>query len=156
VETKATGSGEYLLASPLGKEVFLAVEDGRKVYVGWPRQTDANLTAVIRAAMPNAEDFFDRRKLLGAFRDEASADIYSLILASREGKTTLKETRSQPWRLEIYRWKQDTEGQRVMLAGQGYFFRGLEGRGDAVPAVELTAQLWNLKKTGNQWVAGED
>jgi hypothetical protein len=156
LEVKPAASGEYLVASPLGKEVFLAVEAGRRIYVGWPRQSDANLAALIRNAMPNSEDFFDQRKVLGAFRDEASADIYSLVLAARAGKTTLEETRSQPWRLEIYRWKQDQESQRVMLAGQGYFFRGIEASGSPAPAVELTEQLWNLKKSGNVWVAGEE
>jgi hypothetical protein len=156
LEVKSAGSGEYLLASPLGKDVFLAVEAGRTIYVGWPRQSDANLATLIRNAMPNSEDFFDERKLLGAFRDEASADIYSLVLAVRAGKTTLEESRSQPWRLEIYRWKQEAEARRVMLAAQGYLFRGIEASGRPAPTVELTEQLWNLKRSGNLWVAGEE
>lgn len=156
VEIKAADSGEYLLASPLGKEVFLAVEAGQKIYVGWPRQADTGLAMIVRNAMPNSEDFFDRHKLLGVFRDEASADIYSLILASREGKTTLEQTRSQPWRLEVHRWKQEADSQRVMLASQGYFFRGIEASGSSGPTVELTELLWNPKKSGNLWVVGAE
>jgi hypothetical protein len=155
LEVKSAGSGEYLLASPLGKEVFLAVQAGRTIYVGWPRQSDPNLSALIRDAMSNSEDFFDRRKLLGVFRDQASADIYSLVLAARAGKTTLEQTRSQPWRLEVWRWKQEAEGRRVMLAGQGYFFRGIVASGAPVPSVELTEQLWALKRSGNLWLAGD-
>jgi len=156
LEVTSAGPGEYLVASPLGKEAFLAVEAGRRIYVGWPRQTDEKLATLVRNAMPNSEDFFDQRTLLGAFRDEAGPDIYSLVLAVRAGKTTLEENRSQPWRLELYRWKQEAEGPRVMLAAQGYFFRGLEARGGPVPSVELTARLWDLKRSGNLWVAGEE
>jgi hypothetical protein len=154
LEVKSAGSGEYLLASPLGKEVFLAVQAGSRIYVGWPRQSDPSLLALLRSAIPNSEDFFDQRKLLGAFRDPAGPDVYSLVLAARAGKTTLEETRSQPWRLEIYRWKQEQEGRRVVLAGQGCFFRGLEAKGAPAPSVELTEQLWDLKKSGDLWVAG--
>ena len=145
LEVKPAGPGEYLVASPLGKEALLAVEEGRRIYVGWPRQSDQKLATLIRNAMSNSEDFFDRRTLLGAFRDEAGPDIYSLVLAVRAGKTTLEETRSQPWRLEVYRWKQEAEGPRVMLAAQGYFFRGLEARGGPVPSVELSERLWELE-----------
>ena len=153
LEVKSAGPGEYLLASPLGKEVFLAVEAGRKVLVGWPRQSDPDLVALVRKTMPETEDFFDRRDLLGAFRDDANADVYSLVLAARLGKTTLEQTRSQPWRVEIYRWKLDPEGRRLMLAGQDYLFRGIEARGHPPPTVELDEALWKVRKSGDVWEA---
>ncbi len=151
-----TAPGEYLMPSALGKGFFLAIKSGPRIIAGWPRTTDAKLVALVRNALPNSEDFFDERRVLGVVRDEATADIYSLILAVRKGQTTLDETRSQPWRLEIYRWKPDEDGQRVMLAGQGYLFRGIGAKNEAVPAVELSDKLWHVQKKDETWVAGEE
>lgn len=155
LEVKPTGrSGVYSLSSPLGKGLFLAVETGAKLVVGWPRQSDAKLTELIRRALPNAEDFFDERRLLGVFREEGSAEVYSLMLVSRKGQTTLEQDRSQPWRLEVYRWKLDDDGQRLMLGGHDYFFRGLETKNQAPPTVELSDKLWQVRQAGDTWVAG--
>jgi hypothetical protein len=148
-------AGEYQMPSALGQDFFLAVKSGRRIVVGWPKTTDPQPAALVRSALPNSEDFFDDRRLLGVFRDEVDGLLYSLLLAARKGPTTLDETRSQPWRLEIYRWKPDEDGHRVMLAGQGYLFRGIGAKNEAVPAVELSDKLWTLRKEGEIWVAGE-
>jgi hypothetical protein len=76
-------------------------------------------------------------------------------LAARKGKTTLEESRSQPWRLEIYRWKTEEGSDRLMLAGQGYLFRGIGAKNEAVPAVELSGKLWHIHQDGGTWIAGE-
>ena len=68
---------------------------------------------------------------------------------------TLDETRSQPWRLEIYRWKTEEGSSRLMLAGQGYLFRGIGAKDEAVPAVELSGQLWRMHQDGETWTVGE-
>jgi hypothetical protein len=142
--------GEFEMPSPLGKEFFLAAKSGQNILIGWPKAADENITALVRGAMTNSEDFFDDRRILGAFEDATNSEIYSLVFAARKGKTTLDETRSQPWRLEIYRWKLDDDG-RVMLAGQDYFFRGIGAKDDAPPAVELSEKLWNLRQDGESW-----
>ncbi len=146
---------EFQLPSPLGKELFLGVRNGGKILVGWPKEADDKILASVRAALPNSEDFFDDRRLLGVFRDATNNDIYSLLLAVRKGKTTLPQARSQPWCLEIYRWKTDEAGQRLMLAGQGYLFRGIDAKEETPPAVELSGDLWQVHKQGDAWVAGE-
>jgi hypothetical protein len=140
---KSNSTGEYLLPSALGKDSFLAVKTGDKIVAGWPAASDPKLEARVRSAMPDSEDFFDDRKLFGVLTDTEHAEIYSLILAARKGATTLEEKRSQPWRLEIYRWKQDEDGRRLMLAGKGYLFRGIGAKDELVPTVELSPELWN-------------
>jgi hypothetical protein len=147
--------GEYSLPAPLGKEVFLAVKNGGKIIVGWPRTPAPRAMALVRNALPASEDFFDDRRLLGVFADEANSDIYSLVLALRTKKTTLDEKRSQPWRLEIYRWKQDDEGERVMLAGQGYLFRDITAKNEPAPTVELSDKLWTVRKQDGAWLIGD-
>jgi hypothetical protein len=157
LEGKPAGApGEYRLPSSLGKGFFLAVKTGDRLVVGWPKAAESNFTALVQAALPESEDFFDVRRLLGVFHDEQNAALYSLMLSARKGNTTLAETRSQPWRLEIYRWKLDDDGQRVMLAGKGYFFRGIGAKNEPVPTVELSDKLWHLHQRGEKWVAGEE
>jgi hypothetical protein len=157
LEAKRSGAtGEFTLPSPLGKEIFLAARTGPKIVVGWPQPADESLLAQVRAALPNAEDFFDQRQVLGVFRDPADGAIYSLLLAARQGKTTLDATRSQPWRLEVYRWKADDDGKKLMLAGQGYFFRGIGAHDDPLPTVMLSEKLWQIRRTGAVWSAGAE
>jgi len=156
LEAKSSGgSDEFEMPSPLGHEFFLAAKSGQTILAGWPKMTDEKITTLVRNALTNSEDFFDDRRILGAFEDTTNSEIYSLVLAVRKGKTTLDETRSQPWRLEIYRWKLGDDG-RVMLAGQNYFFRGIGAKDEAPPTVELSEKLWNIRNDGGIWKTGDE
>jgi len=151
----AGAAGEFRMPSPSGKEFFLAIRTGGRIAVGWPGEKDEKTLAQVQKALANSEDFFDERRLLGVVRDKAAEEIYSLLLAVRKGQTTLEEKRSQPWRLEIYRWKTEEGSDRLMLAGQGYLFRGINAKDEAVPAVELSGKLWQIRREGETWSAGE-
>jgi hypothetical protein len=148
-------AGEFKMTSPSGREFFLAIKTGGKIVAGWPAEKDAKTLAQVQKALANSEDFFDERHVLGVVRDKSAEEIYSLLLAVRKGKTTLEETRSQPWRLEIYRWKTEEGSDRLMLAGQSYLFRGIDAKNEAVPAVELSDKLWHIRKDGETWTVGE-
>lgn len=153
---KKTGQpGEYVLASPLGHEIFLAAKTGNSIVAGWPRESDPKILALVRANLAIAEDFFDDRKLLGVFLDKPNSDIYSLLMLTRKGGTTLEGNKTQPWRLVILRWKYDAETQRVLLAGRGFFFRGILAKGEKPPEVQVSEALWGLKKAGDVWVPGK-
>ena len=153
--TPSGPAGSFKMTSPSGREFFLAIKTGGRIVAGWPAEKDEKTLAQVQKALANSEDFFDERRLLGVVRDKAAAEIYSLLLAVRKGKTTLEETRSQPWRLEIYRWKTEEGSDRLMLAGQGYLFRGIDAKNEAVPAVELSGKLWHIRNEGQTWTAGE-
>jgi hypothetical protein len=148
-------AGEFKMPSPWGREFFLAIKTGGKIVAAWPAQKDEKTLAQVQKALPKSEDFFDERRVLGVVRDPAAAEIYSLLLAVRKGRTTLDETRSQPWRLEIYRWKTEEGSDRLMLAGQGWLFRGIDAKSEAAPAVELSDKLWHIHKDGETWTVGE-
>ena len=152
---RAGTSDDWTMASPLGKPFVLATRSSGNIKVGWPSDTDEKFTTLIRNAMTNSEDFFDERQTLGAIDDPTNSAIYSLVLGTRHGKTTLDAARSQPWRLEIYRWKRDDEGN-VMLAGKNYFFRGIGGKNDLPPKVELSQKLWKLHPSGGVWQEGDE
>jgi len=155
LKAKPLDAAEFELPSPLGQPVFLAAKSGSKIIVGWPKTADRKVLARVNAALANSEDFFDDRRILGAVEDATNSEIYSLVLAVRRGGTTLDETRSQPWRIEIYRWKQDDQGQ-IMLAGRNYFFRGIDEKGEAPPAIELSEILWQIRQDGEVWTTGNE
>ena len=155
LEGHKTGqAGEYHMSSPLGEPVFLALKTGSKIVAGWPKEQDPKLMALVQTNLAIAEDFFDDRRLLGIWLDQKASDIYSLLMLTRKGQTTLDGEKTQPWRLVILRWKYDEDSQRVMLAGRGFFFRGILAKGETPPSVEITDALWGLKKDGEVWVPG--
>jgi hypothetical protein len=149
--TPAGPPGEFKMTSPWGKEFFLAIKTGGRIVAGWPAEKDGKALAQVQSALPQSEDFFDERRVLGVVRDPAAGEIYSLILAARKGRTTLAATRSQPWRLEIYRWKTEEGSGRLMLAGQNYLFRGITATNEMVPEVELSDKLWHIRNNGETW-----
>jgi hypothetical protein len=164
--TPTAADNEFKMTSPLGKEFFLAIKEEVhaatwptvnvvKIFVGWPAEKDEKTLAQVQNALPKSEDFFDERRVLGVVRDPAAAEIYSLIFAARKGQTTLEQAKSQLWRLEIYRWKTEAGSDRLMLAGQGYLFRGIGAKDEAVPEVELSAGLWHIHRDGETWTVGE-
>ena len=158
VRLEASPGGEALrftMPSPLGQKFFLAIKSQNRIRVGWPKSADARLVVLVRSALANSEDFFDDRRVLGAFLNQTNSEIYSLILAVRKGETTLNETRSQPWRLEVYRWKQADDG-RVLLAGHNHFFRGIGTKDEALPEVELSDDLWKIHPAGDIWTTDKE
>ena len=131
----------FKLAGLLAPTAFLAVKTGACVRVGWPTDVDTGLVARVEQAVGIAEDFFDAKTLLGTQR--FGDDIYSLLMLSRKGHTTLDREKSQPWRLEIWRWKDN--GERLMAAGRGYFFRGILPKGEEPPTVALSPEIWAME-----------
>jgi len=151
---KAGAPGEFLLPSPLGRDMFLAVRTANQILAGWPAASEPRFLEIVRTNLPNAEDFFDDRKLLGVCYDEPNQDLYSLLELYRAGPTTMEGDKTQPWRLVILRWKYDPETQRVLLAGRGCLFRGILPKAEKPPAVSLSPLLWKPRKQGDLWVAG--
>jgi hypothetical protein len=149
-----SGSGEFLLPPLPGQTFFLAVKSGGNLAVGWPRERPETLEASVREALRSAEDFFDDRRLLGIYYDVSNANVYSLLMLARQGKTTLEKSRSQPWRLAVWRWKY--QDQRLLLAGQNYFYRGILEKNASPPAVDLSETLWKIRRENGVWVAGGD
>ena len=141
LEARADRAGSGLILPGLtAAAVFAAVRRGDALSVGWLGHNDAELVGRIVRALPEVEDFFDSRQLLGVWRK--GDEIYSLLLLRRLGKSTLNAEKSQPWRLEVWRWRE--HGAKLMLAGRGYFFRGILGKNTAAPAVKLVPEMWQM------------
>jgi hypothetical protein len=90
--------------------------------------------------MQHVRDFFDRGEVLAVWRAANGGDLYSLMMLSREGGTTLGRPANRPWRCGIWRWKQASDG-RLMVAGRGYLFRGISEQGTPPPRVVLSGEL---------------
>jgi len=142
VRLEATGDR---LPSPLGAELFVAVQNEAGITVGWPADHYGAITTAVRAALPAVRDFFDVLGLHGVWREPVTGDVYSLMLLERRGATTLNAERSQPWRCEVWRWKYEDTDKRLMVAGRNYFFRGIVARGEHAPALTASPKLWDLK-----------
>ncbi len=149
---KPAAPGEFEMPNTLGQEFFLAAKCGAQIAVGWPRDPAANLAALVNKSLPLAEDFFDQRQLLGVWEEAPQAQVYSLVLLIRQGKTTLAETRSQPWRLAVFRWKRQDD--RLLLAGQNYLFRGILAKNEKPPVIALSESLWKIRRQDGARVAG--
>jgi hypothetical protein len=133
--------GTFTLPAAVRKRFFLAIQTPAGIRVGWKGEPDAKLAAAMDGARREVRDFFDRRECLGTVRDDETT-VYTLMLLSREEHTTLDAKRSQPWRLEVWRWRYDEPGGRLMLAGRGYFFRGILERNGKPPPMMVDTALW--------------
>ena len=151
---KTTKPDEFTMPSPLGNGVFFALESGNKITVGWPKLVDEKLLALVRTNMTYTEDFYDDRQVLAVYLDQPKTDVYSVTMMWRKGATTGEGAKTQPWRLVVQRWKIDEKDQRLMLAGRGFFFRGILTKTEKPPVVEFTEKLWSLKKEGDVWLVG--
>lgn len=146
---------EFLLPSTLGEKISLAVKTDGGIVAGWPGPGDKKAASLVEEALEEAKDFFDERRLLGVCRGESGGDVYSLLMLSRRGRTTLAGQRSHPWRLGIWRWKYEEDEGRLMLAGRGYLFRGILAGDERLPHVTLSGTMWNVRQDGDIVVVGK-
>ncbi len=138
----------FHMPSDLGSTLFLAIhavpaEAGPTLTVAWPAfegDDQQALEKLVHEKLKHVSDFFDERALLGVWRDSKTKDVYSLLMLTRAGQTTFGAKRSQPWRLGIWRWKEGDEN-RLMVAGRGYFFRGILAKNETVPPVVVSPDL---------------
>lgn len=159
---RMSGQGCFRLPPLLGAALFLAVRTENAVRVGWPDSPADTARAAVMQAMPFVKDFFDRREVLGVLDQPEHRRVYTLMLLSRQGKTTLNRERSQPWRIEVWRWKSNDEG-KLMLAGRGMLFRGAVDRTgtEPLPAVSPAPDIWEAaagadKHIRIEWITADD
>jgi hypothetical protein len=135
-------NGRLPLPSGLNSPLFLATREKEMLTVGWSNALNQDLVVRVKESLASQRDFFDEKKLLGLHFDRENDNLYSLMLLSRGRKTTLNREASLPWRLEVWRWKgaRDSES-KLMLAGRGFFFRGIRNAAAPLPTVRLDPTL---------------
>jgi hypothetical protein len=117
--------GSFRIDSPLGKPLFVALQKGDNLTAAWKSGAEPEVIKVVTQAVAEARDFFDHRAVLGVRHAAGAEDAYALVDLVRRGRTTLEAEKSQPWRLEVWRFKIDPESHKIMLAARNWFFRGI-------------------------------
>jgi hypothetical protein len=142
--TRKPNTEGFLLTGLPVANPFTAVKTDSTIEVEWPANAETGLTARVEQALGLARDFFDSQKLLGVQR--CGDDIYTLLMLTRKAITTLDQADSQPWRLEIWRWKDN--GDRLMIAGRGYFFRGIIPKTASPPPIVIVPIISTTSSSG--------
>lgn len=128
---------ERFLFDQSGEAPVLAVRRGRRIDVGWGNEAGADMRRRLQTNLGHVRDFFDRFDLIAVASNAADAEVaFSLVLAWREGRTTMSGDRTQPWRLEVWRWRLG-EGGQDLLAARAVLMRGIRGRDAPLPEVKL-------------------
>ncbi len=120
---RASTNDPFRIEAPLGAPLFMAIQRGDTLTAAWKSEAEPDVIAVVTQAVSDARDFFDRKMVMGVRRD--GDQVYALVMLARVGHTTLDAKASQPWRLEIWRFKMEPESRKVMLAARNWFFRGI-------------------------------
>lgn len=134
--------GILSIARERGDILVAALRYPDGIRVGWPGEFDADLDARLTNALADVRDFFDRRVLLGSWGEAASGNVFSLLLLTREGATTLGGPRNRPWCLAVWRWvPHPDDPDRFLLAARGILVREMAGPRDPLPAVRVDSGL---------------
>ncbi len=144
---RRSAPGAFTIEPALGAGMFLAIRSGNRIRVGWPSTSDAGLSERLALALTDASDFFDDRRIIGAWRLEGASEAFTLVLLVRRGAVV--DSPAKPWGVEIWRWHLEEGGGKVLLAGRGKLFRGEYRDAPGLPAVTLSTSLWNpVEKAG--------
>jgi hypothetical protein len=133
------------LCEVAGASCVWALRTGASIAVGWREAVSPALRARLEKALTHdLRDFFDQRRLLGVSTNAPSETVLSLVLFSREGTTTLGGAKTQPWRLEVCRWRLSADGQN-QFAARAVLFRGIRGPDETLPRITLHPELDALR-----------
>ncbi len=146
IETRPV-DGAWRLPTAITPPAFLCVRRDQGLEASWPKERDEKLFGQIKESLAkDVLDYMDARQLLGVWKPDKGDEVFSLVSLARVGSTTYKED-EKPWRLEVWRWRHDAIGNRLMLAGRGYFMRGT-GR---VPTVTVNHAWWDITANGDNY-----
>jgi hypothetical protein len=145
---RQAGSDPFLIDAPLGAPLFVAVQNGDNLRVAWTNAASPEVDAAIRQAVADARDFFDQRRVMGVWQAPGEDDVYALVDLVRAGQTTLGGNQTQPWRLEIWRFKMEPDSRKLMLAARNWFFRGITAPGKPRPPATTDNTLtWTVDES---------
>ncbi len=124
-----------------GADAVAALREGGRIRVGWRGVCDAAARARIAQGLVDLKDFFDGRELLACAGDPADATVcWTLLLLHRKGAVTLAAKASQPWRLEVWKWRLG-EADDISAARRAVLFRGIRAPAAPLPEIILDARL---------------
>ncbi|MGI6495766.1 MAG: hypothetical protein ACOX5G_06720 [Kiritimatiellia bacterium] len=138
---KSAENGAFA-AERLGSDPVLALRTATSIRVGWSGELAGPLKARLAQGVADIRDFFDDRRLLAAAADPDDPSLAtSLVLVSRAGSTTLDGAATQPWRLEVWRWRIGESEDDLLLSTRAVLFRGIRAPDGPVPEILLDPLL---------------
>lgn len=144
-EVRRTAPGTFR-ATLDGGDAVTAVRHGARIAVGWRGAAPETTRLRIAQGLSDLKDFFDVRQLLAVSQETHDATTcHTLLLLSRAGGTTLNAAASQPWRLEVWKWRLG-ETNDLTAASRCVLFRGLRAPEDPLPTVWLDAGLQTVER----------
>ena len=144
-DVRRTGTNAFQVAVD-GGDLVAAVRSGSRIAVGWGGEVTPAARVRIEQGLLDLKDFFDDRRLLGLSQVPAdSTTCHTLLLLSRAGKTTMDGPNTQPWRLEIWKWRLGAETNDITASTRCVLFRGIRAPEAPLPEIFIDAALCPLK-----------
>ena len=143
VRRSGTNSFQVLLD---GGDIVPAVHMGGMIAVGWGGEATPAARGRIEQGLRDLKDFFDDRRLLGISQDPADeTTCHTLLLLTRSAKTTMDGANTQPWRLEVWKWRLGSDVHDITAATRCVLFRGIRAPGAPLPEIKLDCGLHPLE-----------
>ena len=167
IPTKLTGQNDTcIVESAFGEQVYLAARMNGKYIVGWPKEQDKKLFALVEDHIARHRDFYNDRQLLGVLERPEQGEVLTLVNLRRRVASTHfgkiggewdKEggTLVEPWRLSVWRWQYDKINKELTLTARGTFFRVILLPKDATPEAVISEKLWQLRYEGDTVIIGQ-
>lgn len=125
-----------------GGDLVPAVKTGGRIAVGWGGDVTPVARSRIEQGLRDLKDFFDDRRLLGISQDPTDeTTCHTLLLLTRAGKTTMDGPNTQPWRLEVWKWRLGAETNDITAATRCVLFRGIRAPGAPLPEIRIDSGL---------------
>jgi len=166
VPTTRTPDGKgCIVESTFGEDFYLAVKQGDKYLVGWPKEQDKKLWALAEDHVKRQRDFYNDKTLLGVYKLPDKNEVLTLVNLRRKvaptnfgkigGEWDSKlGTVVEPWRLSIWRWKYDPKHGELILSARGTFFRIIFLPKDPTPTALVSDELWNMRREKDTVIVG--
>ena len=130
-----------------GGDIVPAVRTGGTIAVGWGGTVTSAARGRIEQGLRDLKDFFDDRRLLGVSQDPADeTTCHTLLLLTRAGKTTMDGPNTQPWRLEVWKWRLGSETNDITASTRCVLFRGIRAPDAPMPVIKLDSGLRPVEK----------
>jgi hypothetical protein len=145
-EVKRVGPGAFRVEVD-GGDLIPAVREHNRICVGWKGEAAPAARRRIEQGLRDLKDFFDERTLLAISQEPSDeTTCHTLLLLSRAARTTMDGPKTQPWRLELWKWRLGSETNDITAASRCVLFRGIREPGAPLPEVKLDGGLRPLEK----------
>jgi len=136
-----------------GGDIVPAVKTGGRIAVGWGGEVTPAARSRIEQGLRDLKDFFDDRRLLGISQDPADeTTCHTLLLLTRAGKTTMDGPNTQPWRLEVWKWRLGSETNDITAATRCVLFRGIRAPEAPLPEIRLDSGLHPIARLADEQI----